>query len=211
MKVLEATKTMIDNKNQNEYYETLDFFMLRAPLLPINLYQSIFDLEYDHYDAEKEKVIARLANLAENPLIRESISVASLSLLESLPNLMNEQDKKKRDQVLKGFIRYLIRMMSRPTPYGLCSGVAYGKIQEDIKLTLSDVSEYYKRSRPDKVLISRKMESARNDCIYLRLIDIKNFIKNRMSKYLDRKLGDRMFFQSSLIQYMIWEENIKRR
>lgn len=149
MKVLEATKTMIDNKNQNEYYEILDFFMLRAPLLPINLYQSIFDLEYDHYDAEKEKVIARLANLAENPLIRESISVASLSLLESLPNLMNEQDKKKRDQVLKGFIRYLIRMMSRPTPYGLCSGVAYGKIQEDTKLTLSDVSEYYKRSRPD--------------------------------------------------------------
>lgn len=62
-----------------------------------------------------------------------------------------------------------------------------------------------------KVLISRKRESPRNDCIHLRLIDIKNFIRNRMSKYLDRKLGDRMFFQSSLIQYMIWEENLKRR
>lgn len=61
-----------------------------------------------------------------------------------------------------------------------------------------------------KVLISRKRESPRKDCHYIRMVDINQFIKKRMHKYIDRKLPDRMFFQSSLLQYMIWEESMKR-
>jgi len=62
-----------------------------------------------------------------------------------------------------------------------------------------------------KVLFSRKRESPRNDCLHIRLIDVKKFVHSRMSKYIDRKLGDRMFFQSPLLQYIIWEESQKHR
>lgn len=60
-----------------------------------------------------------------------------------------------------------------------------------------------------KVLFSRKKVSPRSDCIHIKLVHVKQFIKNRMTKYMDRKLADRMFFPSSLLQYIIWEENLR--
>ncbi|TDL47397.1 hypothetical protein E2R60_29900 [Paenibacillus dendritiformis] len=60
-----------------------------------------------------------------------------------------------------------------------------------------------------KVLFSRKKVSPRTDCIHIKLVHVKQFIKNRMTKYMDRKLADRMFFPSSLLQYIIWEENLR--
>lgn len=61
-----------------------------------------------------------------------------------------------------------------------------------------------------KVLISRKREASRSDCIHLRLFDVKKFLNQRIQKYADRKYGDRMFFNSSLMQYLIWEEHLKK-
>ncbi|RAV19474.1 hypothetical protein [Paenibacillus contaminans] len=60
-----------------------------------------------------------------------------------------------------------------------------------------------------KVLISTDPQSPRTDCLHIKLVDVQRFIKERMKKYVYRKLSDRMFFQSELLQYMIWEESMK--
>ncbi|GKS11922.1 hypothetical protein YDYSY3_29220 [Paenibacillus chitinolyticus] len=61
-----------------------------------------------------------------------------------------------------------------------------------------------------KVLFSRKKENPREDCIHIKLNHVKNFLKRRLNKYIDRKFNDRMFFPSPLIQYMAWEESQKQ-
>lgn len=60
-----------------------------------------------------------------------------------------------------------------------------------------------------KVLFSRKRTNPCENCIHIKLLDVNNFIKGRFAKYCDRKFGDRMFFPSSLMQYIIWEEKRK--
>jgi hypothetical protein len=61
-----------------------------------------------------------------------------------------------------------------------------------------------------KVLFSRKRTNPCENCLHIKLLDVNNFIKRRFAKYCDRKFGDRMFFPSSLMQYIIWEEERKR-
>lgn len=60
-----------------------------------------------------------------------------------------------------------------------------------------------------KLIISRKRQVQRNDCLHIKMIHMRKFIQQRMEKYQDRKLNDRMFFDSSLLQYMIWEEHLR--
>lgn len=61
-----------------------------------------------------------------------------------------------------------------------------------------------------KLLVSRDEDVISEEYIHLSLFQVRKFIYNRLKKYQDRKFGDRMFFPSSLMQYMIWEQTLKR-
>ncbi|MCX7747332.1 MAG: hypothetical protein N2645_10645 [Clostridia bacterium] len=61
-----------------------------------------------------------------------------------------------------------------------------------------------------KILFSRKKTSLTTNALHMKLVDVNRFIKQRFSKYCDRKFEDRMFFPSSLMQYILWEEKRKR-
>ncbi|MDX8365445.1 lantibiotic dehydratase [Cytobacillus sp. IB215665] len=153
-----------ENKTENKvkesaYFQALDFFMLRSPLLPLEFYMNTFNLNIDNYEGQKVEMIDRLIDLSQNPYIRESIAVSSLSLLKSLPNLANDNNNKKKDQAIKGFIRYFIRMISRPTPYGLCSGVSYGIIGDSTQLSVKGISNHQKKSRPDMEWVLKLIKS----------------------------------------------------
>lgn len=131
------------------YYRTLDFFMLRAPILPFDLFKVCFSTEVTKQEDLKRISLAYLTELSKDTIIREAIAVASPSLLESLVHLGNETNLRKRGQVVKGFMRYLLRMMTRPTPFGLFSGVTYGNFGEQSRVHLSGIDAYRKHVRPD--------------------------------------------------------------
>ncbi|MBY7737111.1 hypothetical protein QYF52_00380 [Paenibacillus polymyxa] len=60
-----------------------------------------------------------------------------------------------------------------------------------------------------KLLVTRKLDNPKSDCLHIKMVHIRSFLRERMHKYMDRKLGDRMFFSSSLLQYLIWDESLK--
>ncbi|WP_037290943.1 hypothetical protein [Saccharibacillus sacchari] len=68
-----------------------------------------------------------------------------------------------------------------------------------------------KKYKIHKVLISDKKELPTDKYHHINLTDIKMFIEQRVHQYNYRKFPDRMFFQSPILQYIIWEQKLKER
>ncbi|MDA1668148.1 lantibiotic dehydratase [Bacillus cereus] len=141
-----ALKTSIDTLLHT--FKTMNFFMVRSPLLPMEFYKKTFDNSTEE-SVQMEESVSQIKKLAKDPLIQEAIFVSSSSLYESIVNWENITDKKRNKQILNSFIKYLIRMSTRPTPFGLFSGVTYGALDTHTSLTFGIPCSHKKRARPD--------------------------------------------------------------
>ncbi|TCP58059.1 thiopeptide-type bacteriocin biosynthesis protein [Tumebacillus sp. BK434] len=126
-------------------FEPLDFVMVRTPLLPVEAYARVLQG-------------ADLTVWAEDGVTREAIAVGSLSLLQTLPQLAADAPPRKREQAERGLWRYLNRMSTRSTPFGLFSGVACGELGERTELKLGAVSQHRKQTRPDMEWLLRVIQ-----------------------------------------------------
>lgn len=142
MIVKERNKIKKNNKKEEPLYSLLDYFMLRSPLMPFQVYSEMSSLEGEQ--AEKQ-----LFQLMKNREIREAIYVSSPSLYHTLVKLEKFSDSPKKNQLIKSALKYLIRMSTRPTPFGLCSGVEAGRIGDKTDLVIPDNGQFKKRARPD--------------------------------------------------------------
>jgi lantibiotic biosynthesis protein len=130
-------------------YEPLDWALVRAPLLPIETYLALNESSGD--DGAGEVAVGPWAfedgSLApRDPHVRRAIAVGSSDLLEGLER---STPTGKDAAELKGkLLRYLIRMSTRPTPYGLFAGVALTQWAPATDLVLAATSPRT-RTRPD--------------------------------------------------------------
>lgn len=114
--------------------------MLRTPLLPISkLYKEI----------SEQRLQELLCSYADDKFVHEAITMASPSLAAKLPTLTGELSDRKLRQVVASFQRYLLRMASRPTPFGLFTGVAVGRWGEKTDVRVDALLPLKKRTRPD--------------------------------------------------------------
>lgn len=113
------------------------FFMTRSPLLPLSNY-----LDNCSMTSCNQTVV----DLFSNPIVKEAILLASPSLYFSLKKATEKKDAISRKQ-FSSLLRYLIRMSTRPTPFGLFSAVGFGVIDQVTKITLDARSELNKFSR----------------------------------------------------------------
>lgn len=146
-------------------FQPLPFFMVRTPLLSIEKYKQLTE-------SGKPGILGPLIDQSHDPVVREAIAVASLSLLDSLPNLTNMDQPRKQDQAIKGFLRYMLRMTTRPTPYGLCSAVGFGRFGNKANVAMGEVSGHQKQSRPDMswlMQMVRKLEADLDLVLQLRV------------------------------------------
>jgi thiopeptide-type bacteriocin biosynthesis protein len=118
-------------------YQPLGWMVVRAPLLPIERYPSASAA------GTKPEELADLA--AEDPQVRRALAVGSTNLLQALDRPRAGVKAAARRQAK--LLRYLIRMSTRPTPYGLFAGVALGRWGPVTDLELN--REPRSRSRPD--------------------------------------------------------------
>jgi len=81
--------------------------LLRAPVLPIERYMGREEV--------REKVAAHGFRVAD-AVVRRALSVGSTSLLEALDR--GPKDARDADRLAGKLHRFLVRMSTRPTPYG---------------------------------------------------------------------------------------------
>lgn len=112
-------------------------YVLRTPLLSLSVY----------LDTVENYSIHKVKQLYQNPLIREAINLASPDLLKELDKWVN-RDSNLSDETTKKLeitlLKYIARMSSRCTPFGLFAGCSMGRIAGETKIILED-SDKFKR------------------------------------------------------------------
>lgn len=153
-----------------ELFQPLNYFMVRSPVLPLSFYDELFS-----QDLEMKTINSKLKDLAEDPFFQEAIFISSHSLYNSIINWNKVTDAKKKEQLLHSFSKYLIRMSTRPTPFGLLSGVTYGLIQDEpSNIILNSYKQYTKRARPDMAWLLAIVHRLENDLNVLEQLVVKS-------------------------------------
>ena len=96
-----------------------DTFVLRTPLFPINYYTNLLK----DYSSDK------LYEVLENDLIKDAVKIASPELLrelEKLSNNPNQIDPDKKINLELALLKYIARLSSRATPFGVFAGCTTG-------------------------------------------------------------------------------------
>jgi lantibiotic biosynthesis protein len=117
-------------------YQPLDSVMVRAPLLPVESYRALADGEDP-------------LSLLSDSRIRRALAVGSPSLLGTVERFERSGlAPRDAEQMRAKLLRYLIRMSTRPTPYGLFAGVALGSWDAVTDLSIRSTCATT-RTRPD--------------------------------------------------------------
>ncbi|WP_042359990.1 lantibiotic dehydratase [Geomicrobium sp. JCM 19055] len=129
------------NKYSSGIFETTDYFMLRTPLLSISK---------DYENINVDDLVKRLKNYTKEPYIQEAIAISSPTLFNSLEKLDGDPSSKKTRNTISSLLKFLIRMSSRPTPFGLFAGITTGEFTNKASSGfLSSIKHHKKRTRPD--------------------------------------------------------------
>lgn len=151
------------------------FAVLRTPLLPFDdLAAWSADLEAPRAgdDAEalgpalqrdRERLRRRLDTLAARPEVAEALFLASPSLFRALARWRRRPDGRNGRRAEEALVRYLVRMTTRATPFGLFSGCSLARVGEGSRLALRPRSEYRRRSRLDMDYLFRLREDLGRD------------------------------------------------
>lgn len=151
------------------YYKSLDFFMMRNPILSFESYKKIFC-----DNIPREEFIEKLISISKNPIISEAILISSTSLNQAIDRLNSEKNIVKKEQIISSILKYFIRMTSRTTPYGLFSGVTTGKFGESTILQINNIKKHNKRSRPDMEWLYGIMKMIEQNQRILRKLKLKS-------------------------------------
>jgi len=127
-------------------YEALEGACFRAPILPIA-------------NSQVEAFHPMDLNV-NDPILRYALTIASPSLIAELDRAHAGADRVTLDTLRSKVLRYMIRMRSRPTPFGLFAGVAMARWGRETDLKLNGIDRV--RIRPDMewlVAVVHKLET----------------------------------------------------
>lgn len=154
------------NKLENSAFIPAPFFVARTPLFPV---EEFFKL------TTVPDVTKYLLHLFQNRSeLREAIAVASPNLYETLLKMIEKAPANLKDteKAISSLFKYVIRMATRATPFGLFSFVSLGTWTETTSATL-DLSQVKKRARPDMEWLMNEMDQIVKDPAVLGLFPIK--------------------------------------
>ncbi len=143
-------------------YSHFSNFVLRTPLLPLDYFEKLTSQEQISDDSIKEAF--------NNPVINEAIFLASPSLHLEAQKWCSEQSA--NDRLKFSLLKYISRMSSRCTPFGLFAGCALGEIAESTSIVLQNPDKNKRHTRLDMnylVALSQdlvKVESIRKQLFF---------------------------------------------
>src|SRR5688500_5203080 len=121
-----------------------DFYLLRTPYLPLDFIRQFEGVSLS-------ELSERLKVTFDDPALQEAIYIASPELFGEFMKWKQGTvtDEKSEQKLVLSLYRYLLRMSSRCTPYGLFAGCAVGRFDDQTRVTLADTAQYKKHSRLD--------------------------------------------------------------
>lgn len=153
---------MVEKKHQSaqQLYVPADFYMLRAPALPAETFfrlasqpagydPALLTTDMEEFHGEMTRQCNQeLRSLAAHESIEQAVAVASLSLFDGLQQLRHGDMSRKTERVYSRFLRYVVRMCTRSTPFGLFAGVAMGTFADHSEVQLAVPVIQRMRTRP---------------------------------------------------------------
>ncbi|WP_137686314.1 lantibiotic dehydratase [Thermosporothrix hazakensis] len=128
----------------------------------------IFFLRLSATAGDREACYQLLREHFEQPQHALALAVASSSLWEALQRLPKAKPAAVK-RVYAGLLRYLIRMSTRPTPFGLFSGIATGTLADETRLMLASSPLQGFRARPDMLALIQHTEQVQEVVTQLRV------------------------------------------
>jgi len=137
------------------------FFALRTPLLAFDELEAwAAGVEAPSADPatleetlarDRAKLRERLREILTRPEIAEALFLASPGLFDALARWRSDPDSRKGKRAEDSLVRYIQRMATRPTPFGLFSGCSVGSVDGtgQTRFGLAPRADYQRHSRID--------------------------------------------------------------
>ncbi|NIG55617.1 lantibiotic dehydratase [Chitinophaga sp. Cy-1792] len=120
------------------------FFAVRTPLLPADFILRLSQLT-------PETLPAAMKEIFQDPFMQDAIYIASPELFQEMKRWLDGDSlpEKEETKLSTALYRYVLRMSSRCTPYGLFAGCATGTANDYTKISLSAPQQHRRHCRLD--------------------------------------------------------------
>ncbi|MET0943958.1 MAG: lantibiotic dehydratase family protein [Flavobacterium sp.] len=128
---------------QQNTYKAFPNFLLRSPLLPFNYFKELTSKETISDDDFKK--------IFERADLKEAIFLATPVLSKELEKWLagKIEDQNKIERIKNSLLKYIARMSSRATPFGIFAGCGVGEIGSETKIILDDIANNERHTRLD--------------------------------------------------------------
>src|SRR5437660_2287531 len=142
-------------------FTTSGFFVLRTPLFSFEEFLALSQglsafavLGKDEelapvIEADRRLVRSRLQEFVRRPEVQEALWIAAPEFSQALAAWWSSPESEKGQKVEQSLYRYIARMTSRPTPFGLFAGCSVGKIGTATRMGIGPRAAYWRRTRLD--------------------------------------------------------------
>jgi lantibiotic biosynthesis protein len=156
-------------------FSTSGFFVLRTPLLPIEDFLALSKgLSFPRAICDGDDVAAavasdrnlvrgRLQQFTERAEVKEALWLASPDFFAALSTWRQAPESEKGQRLEQALCRYIARMTSRSTPFGLFGGCSVGKIGPATRLEIGARTAYWRRSRLDMEYLCNLAQTISSD------------------------------------------------
>lgn len=134
-----------------EWYQPHAGFLVRNPLFPIEQFFNWTRLVDTHPENNKEELKKSMQQFYRQAIVQEALYIASPDLHEQLLLWLDDKIEKadKREKTELSLAKYMIRMCTRCTPYGLFATCTLGTFGETTSIQLDNRNAIVRHGRID--------------------------------------------------------------